>query len=517
MSAELAQSKYGRAMTDPHAGEADELSAALDDVDLDSPSTTKFAEFEYVLAALIQLPRNQVYAVAVDRAAELAGLVQSVPANHAVLLAVVVKDAGQLAPAREAAERYLSSGGVPAALLLVRRPTGGWVPSWLAMQAELGRDELAGKVAELAGHLSLGVEHVKARTASERVRKWPGRSLRAADQPLVIDDRTRRMLRGAVASRSAVMLVGPPGTGKTQLVGEVIDDVAKDPERYGMTMAHDDLVVTPDESWSARELVGGETVDDTSKVRFSPGYVLEAIAQDRWLVLDEANRADLDRIFSGLFTWLTGNTVIVGRVSGDPKASPIFLGWADGPKSEVIGAELLRSDTPDNGQGAVHYLAGKEWRMFGTYNAVDAQRVFRFGLALGRRFAHVPIEMPSSEGFSQALGNRLSTLPVPLEAPVQAELVSVLQRIYRAHVGLSGVEMGPAALLSIPEYLDAKDLATSPSELRQRIAEAYLMGMGTWLATLDDTSLNRLQEELQQAEVLGDQWDWLVGKLGGLR
>ncbi|AXB45821.1 AAA family ATPase [Amycolatopsis albispora] len=501
-------------MTDPHAGEAEELSAALDDVDLDSPSTTKFAEFEYVLAALVHLPRNQVYAVAVNRAAELAALVKSVPANHALVLAVVVKDADQVKATQEAVRRYLSSGGVPAAVVFERDPAGGWRSSWLAMEAEQAGSDLAAQVSSLATQLSLQVEHVEAR---ERVRKWPGRSLRAAEHPLVIDDRTRRMLRGAVASRSAVMLVGPPGTGKTQLVGEVIDEVAGAPANYGMTMAHDYLVVTPDESWSARELVGGETVDDTSKLRFSPGYVLEAIAEDRWLVLDEANRADLDRIFSGLFTWLTGNTVTVGRVSGDPKASPIFLGWADGPKSEVIGAELLRSDTPDDGQGAVHYLAGKEWRLFGTYNAVDAQRVFRFGLALGRRFAHVPIEMPTVEGFTQALGNRLSNLPTPLEDSVQAELVSVLQRIYQAHAGLSGMEMGPAALLSIPEYLDAKDLPLSSAELRQRIAESYLMGMGTWLATLDDNALEQLGREFQRPEVLGDQWDWLVGKLGGLR
>ncbi|GAB2742224.1 AAA family ATPase [Amycolatopsis magusensis] len=504
-------------MTDPLAGEADELSAALDDVDLDSPSTTKFAEFEYVLAALGQLPRNRVYAVAVNRAPELAALVQTVPANNAFLLAVVVKDATELTRTREAVKHYLTSGGVAAALVIARRSTSGWQPAWLGVQVESADAQLTAKMTGLASHLALEVDRVKAPPASKRARRWPGRSLRAAPQPLVLDDRTRRMLRGAVTSRSAVMLVGPPGTGKTQLVGEVIDAVAKDPAAYGMTMAHDYLVVTPDESWSARDLVGGETVDDTSKVRFSPGHVLEAISEDRWLVLDEANRADLDRIFSGLFTWLTGNTVIVGRVSGDPDASPIFLGWADGPKSEVIGAELLRSGAPDDGQGAVHYLAGTEWRMFGTYNAVDAQRVFRFGLALGRRFAHVPVELPSAAGFSKALADRLSNLTVPLPDTLHQTLVSVLERIYRAHAALSDAEMGPAALLAIPEYLDAKEVPASLEELRERIAEAYLMGMGTWLATLDDSSLEQLSTEIGQSGALGDQWDWLVAKLGGLR
>ena len=154
------------------------------------------------------------------------------------------------------------------------------------------------------------------------------RSLGLAAPPaarLALDARVRRMVRSAISSRAAVMLVGPPGTGKTQLVGETLSEVADNPSAFGMTKGHEKLEVTPDESWSTRELVGGDTVDDKGRIRFSPGYLLEAIAQDRWLVLDEANRADMDRIFGGMLTWLSGESVTVGRVSSDPDAESVLL------------------------------------------------------------------------------------------------------------------------------------------------------------------------------------------------
>ena len=63
--------------------------------------------------------------------------------------------------------------------------------------------------------------------------------------------------------------------------------------------------MTPEEGWTTRDLLGGETVDDNGNLRFRPGHVLEAIRDDRWLVLDEANRADMDKIFGGLLTFLS--------------------------------------------------------------------------------------------------------------------------------------------------------------------------------------------------------------------
>src|SRR5690606_32270056 len=92
---------------------------------------------------------------------------------------------------------------------------------------------------------------------------------------------------------------------------------------------HDPLWATPDESWTTRDLVGGDTIVD-GHIRFRPGWVVRAIADDRWLVLDEANRADMDRIFGGLLTWLSGGTVAIGSEHSGADAREILLGWTTG-------------------------------------------------------------------------------------------------------------------------------------------------------------------------------------------
>ena len=67
---------------------------------------------------------------------------------------------------------------------------------------------------------------------------------------------------------------------------------------------------------------------------------------------------------------------------GGVQTLPVYLEWTDQPESRVRPVA-----TPPS----LEYAAGSEWRVLGTYNAVDAQRVFRMGQALSRRFKHVPV------------------------------------------------------------------------------------------------------------------------------
>ncbi|GAB3705743.1 hypothetical protein GCM10027598_07290 [Amycolatopsis oliviviridis] len=475
------------------------LRDGLSEVDLSSPSGTKFSRLEYYLAGVAEIRATRIAAIQISRAAELAGqLRRSTRVDNAELVAVVVPLADTDRAVAEL-RKYLRSSETPAALLL-GQDGSDWNVKWVGVQK--GAETISAE--KLAAFFGTQLESVVVKD----------RKIRTPAHPLVIDSRIQRMLRLTVRSSKSVMLVGPPGTGKTQLVGELIDDIGRNPESFGMGLIHDPLIVTPDESWTTRELVGGETVDDKKRLRFSPGHVLEAIAQDQWLVLDEANRADLDRIFGGLLTWLSGKEVMVGRVSADPRSSPIILTWGSDPESVVVGEERLRSDSLSN--EPIYYVAGTDWRLIGTYNAVDAQRVFRFGQALGRRFGHVPVSAPRADQFSTALSNRISAADTPIPEPQAGQLRAILERIYTAQ-GVVLDPMGPAALLDVSDYVAAGLLANTDTDLRQLVAEGYLASMGSWLSGYDGNTLTRLGEELGAEEVLGGQWNWLLDHLKALR
>lgn len=391
---------------------------------------------------------------------------------------------------------------------------------------------------------------------------------------LEVDARIRRMVNLAILSYSAVILVGPPGTGKTSLLQETLEDILDDPQGFGFTLEKNEPKwVTPEESWTTRELIGGETVDEQGQLRFRLGYVLEAIAEDRWLVLDEANRADMDKIFGGLLTWLSDRPVQVGRVATNVGAPSVVLDWNDGAASLVDPERIKQLEEPTPAGDPVVFKAGTEWRLLGTYNALDAQRVFRFGQALGRRFARVPIPAPSIDDFRRALTEQFSGLG----AAEQADLLERTVGLYAAHYDDEATRLGPALFLRIPRYVlaglareasdapsdaeltdsdaaddvqapsstsDGSDAAASqesslnsaqepgaiarvsPAALVQLLTEAYLVNVGTWLARLDrEGDLRRLGLRIVNAEdddpsghaaLPQDQWEWLTTLLPSL-
>lgn len=308
-----------------------------------------------------------------------------------------------------------------------------------------------------------------------------------APTTLVIETRTERMIRRAVSRFPFILLVGPPGTGKGTLVAWITEQVHQDPESFGFPAGFDPNPIwrTPDESWSAFDLIGGLAPNDAGALKWSAGTLPSAVEEDRWLVLDETNRADMDKIMGPLLTWLSLQSVEIGRDTAHGGES-ITLDWTDDEASSLTDHS---------------YSAGRTWRLFGTYNPADAQRVFRMGLALSRRFVVVPIPALDPGSFDTLMSKKFPDLDQDLSDAVSA--------LYTAHYADPHTQLGPAIFLRIAEYIvDDDPTSNDPEEL---VAEAYVMNLGKYVAAYDDAVLEALGERLRANGAMSeDGWSWIT-------
>ena len=311
--------------------------------------------------------------------------------------------------------------------------------------------------------------------------------------PIVtVDRRVERMLRHAVINYPFVLLVGPPGTGKGRLIHWITNEVANDPKAFGFSdgMTPNPIWATPDESWSSFELLGGLVPDQTGKLLRSPGLVVNAVETQRWLVLDEINRADMDKIMGPLLTWLAGQEVEIGR-TGPGSETAINLGWS--------GDEYSRRDDSDKDRGVSRILAGRSWRLLGTYNPQDALRVFRFGLALSRRFVVIPVPIPTVGQFEELLQ---ATYP-----SLSDDTMNTIVSLYSGHRSSSDTALGPAVFLRMANYY----ISVESSDLEEVVAEVYVMSVGKYLSSYDDDTMEQLRTRMIEDEgVIGqEQWAWI--------
>ena len=313
-------------------------------------------------------------------------------------------------------------------------------------------------------------------------------------EPVVtIERRVERMLRQAIANYPFVLLVGPPGTGKGRLLQWILAEVKKDPESFGFAdgTAPDAIWATPDEGWSSFELLGGLVPDHSGTLIRSPGLVVNALSENRWLVLDEINRADMDKIMGPLLTWLAGQEVEIGRLTPNSDTA-LILGWSQ----ERASCREESTETVER----IRLLAGRDWRLLGTYNPQDALRVFRLGLALSRRFVVVPIPIPSVgqfEGLLQTTHPELSD-----------DVTSTIVGLYSAHQSAPETALGPAVFVRMAHYA----ITDAADEFEETLAEAYVINTGKYLVSYDDPVMKSLGDRIVEEEeaISREQWIWIA-------
>jgi MoxR-like ATPase len=303
-------------------------------------------------------------------------------------------------------------------------------------------------------------------------------------------ERIRNALTAAVRSGKHVIFTGPPGTGKTELAENACRALV---DRNVAYTGYQLSTATAD--WSTFDTVGGymPRQEGDGSLEFTPGQVLKRLlnvdhARNELLIIDEINRADIDKAFGQLFTVLSGQSVQL----------PFER---DGNEIEILPIDEY---DPVGGLDPHEYVVPETWRVFATMNSYDKTSLYEMSYAFMRRFTFVRVGPPPAGEIERLLPRYVEEWDVDPDGEERGAVADVWRRMNTA-----GREIGPAIVKDMLGMVTALD-GPLPERTTQAVA-SYVLPQLEGIPEREDIVRELLRSEFVDADGLRETAREMLG------